>query len=325
MFHKRIVVPLASAAAGLLALSGCAGLGESGGGASNDDPAPVADTSQAAGAGGGAPAGQVTLSATEVDGVGEAVTDQDGFTLYRFDKDTAKPPVSNCAGSCAQTWPPVVADGQVDVQGVDANLVGSVRRTDGSEQVTIGGWPVYRYAEDGGPGESSGQGVGGAWYAVNPTGGKAGAAQQDGAAGTTLIADEAEGVGRIVTDAEGFSLYLFTDDTKEPSKSNCEGECAQNWPPVIAEGTVDVRGVDENLVSTVERADGSEQVTIGGWPVYRYAEDTEPGQANGHGVGGKWYAMMPEGCKSEAPPVEESGSEESGSGSESAEDGGYSY
>lgn len=107
--------------------------------------------------------------------IGVRVVDREGRSLYRFDKDTANPSKSNCSGDCATTWPPLlVSRGQaLYVEGVDPALTGFVERADGTCQITIGGWPVYYFAKDKNPGDLNGQGVGGTWFAVNPTGGKA--------------------------------------------------------------------------------------------------------------------------------------------------------
>jgi hypothetical protein len=67
------------------------------------------------------------------------LTDKDGFTLYRFAKDTAKPPKSSWRRDCAKAWRPVLSQGSIDVQGVAAGVVGKVTRTDGSGNVTVGG------------------------------------------------------------------------------------------------------------------------------------------------------------------------------------------
>jgi predicted lipoprotein with Yx(FWY)xxD motif len=65
-------------------------------------------------------------------------------------------------------------EGALDLQGVARSAVGMVQRPDGSSQLTIAGWPVYRYAGDTTPGATGGQGVGGTWFAFTPVGGKAG-------------------------------------------------------------------------------------------------------------------------------------------------------
>lgn len=120
-------------------------------------------------------AAAVKLMAAKDAKLGDVVTDAAGFTLYRFDKDSAKPPTATCAGECATSWPPVLATDKPDVEGV-TGTVATVMRADGGEQVTINGWPVYRFGGDSAPGQTNGQGVGKVWYAVTPAGGKAGAA-----------------------------------------------------------------------------------------------------------------------------------------------------
>ncbi|MFD8498783.1 hypothetical protein [Amycolatopsis sp. NPDC059657] len=115
------------------------------------------------------------LVATQVGTLGNVVTAPDGRTLYRFDKDRADPPVSTCNDNCAAQWPPLIAEGStVSATGVDPALLGTVTRKDGRKQVTIKGYPVYRFAKDTKPGEAKGHGMGGMWFAVTPDGAKAG-------------------------------------------------------------------------------------------------------------------------------------------------------
>ena len=94
-------------------------------------------------------------------------------SLYRFDDDTAGSGESNCNDDCAVKWPPVTikAGGHVYLAGVNPKEVGAIRRQNGQVQVTVGGWPVYRFSGDSGPGDLNGQGVGGKWFAVGPIGG----------------------------------------------------------------------------------------------------------------------------------------------------------
>ncbi|MEU9455550.1 hypothetical protein [Streptomyces sp. NPDC048277] len=95
--------------------------------------------------------------------------------LYRFDDDTAAPSQSACTGACAVKWPPVTVQegGNVYLAGVNPKQVGAIRRPDGQVQITVGGWPVYRFSGDGKPGDLNGQGLDGKWFAVGPTGEKA--------------------------------------------------------------------------------------------------------------------------------------------------------
>jgi predicted lipoprotein with Yx(FWY)xxD motif len=126
---------------------------------------------------GTAPAGSkaVQLAVTSNPAVGQYVSDGAGLSLYRFDKDSANPSVSNCAGQCAVTWPPltVTREQSLFVTGVDPQRVGFIERADGACQITIAGWPVYYFNKDQKAGDLLGQGVGGTWFAVAPTGAKA--------------------------------------------------------------------------------------------------------------------------------------------------------
>ena len=86
------------------------------------------------------------MRATELS-VGTVVT-VDGATLYRFDKDIPRPSRSTCNGPCAQTWPPLLSTGGTPtVTGIDAGLLGAVTRDDGAQQMTLNGWPLYRFAK----------------------------------------------------------------------------------------------------------------------------------------------------------------------------------
>jgi predicted lipoprotein with Yx(FWY)xxD motif len=101
-------------------------------------------------------------------------------------------------------------------------------------------------------------------------------------------------LGKIVTDAKGWTLYRFDKDTSSPAKSTCYGDCAKKWPPVAYVDGLKVEGVSLSLVGKVERTDGTVQLTLGGWPAYRYASDTRAGDTKGHGVSNTWFAFTPE-------------------------------
>ncbi|MEV6494037.1 hypothetical protein AB0M20_36240 [Actinoplanes sp. NPDC051633] len=114
------------------------------------------------------------LTGTTVKRMGKVVVDQEGWVLYRFDGDKVKPKVeSTCVGDCAVVWPPALTeDGKPEIEGVDPEDVGTVTRADGSKQLTIGDWPVYRYLGDKKPGQWKGQNVGKKWFVIEPTGAK---------------------------------------------------------------------------------------------------------------------------------------------------------
>ena len=78
---------------------------------------------------------------------------------------------------------------------------------------------------------------------------------------------------------------------------SCYDDCAATWPPLLADGDVAVAdGLDAGLFATVARNDGGEQVTVDGWPLYFFANDTAPGDTNGQGVGDRWFVVGPDGA-----------------------------
>jgi predicted lipoprotein with Yx(FWY)xxD motif len=108
--------------------------------------------------------------------LGPIVIDVQGYLLYRFDGDSSSPPQSTCAGSCSKRWPPTPCADEVQVEGFDRQLVGCVHNPDGSRQLTLAGWPTYGFTGDRMPGDTNGHGADGQWFAVTPSGGKAGQA-----------------------------------------------------------------------------------------------------------------------------------------------------
>lgn len=100
-------------------------------------------------------------------------------------------------------------------------------------------------------------------------------------------------LGDVVADRNGYMLYLTTADT--PPESNCVGECARTWPPLLGTGQEPVDGVPAGMVGSTEREDGERQLTFNDWPLYNYVGDPFPGDINGQGVGRSWYAISPDG------------------------------
>jgi predicted lipoprotein with Yx(FWY)xxD motif len=146
----------------------------------------------------------VQLEAGRAGKLNPVVVNGAGLTLYRFDDDTANPSKSTCNGDCAKKWPPVTIakGGKIFVAGVKKSAVGVVKRDDGRLQVTVGGWPVYRFSGDTLPGDTNGQGVGGTWFGVTPDGQKAGVEQSDDA---TPRPDARKATSAILFDDPGFS------------------------------------------------------------------------------------------------------------------------
>lgn len=237
-----------------------------------------------------APAGKLSVAANP--DLGKVLTDGSGLTLYRFDADTANPPKSNCDGDCATTWPPVPADDATAGEGIDKALLGEVTRSDGTKQLTIGGWPAYRYAKDVNAGDVNGQGVGGKWFALAPNGKKATLSALPG-----LSVRKDAKLGDIVVDKNGMTVYRFIKDKAWPkSVSNCTGACLEKWPAVAEVGADDTKGVKKKGLMGFTRPDnGAKQMTVNCWPIYTFSGDKAPGDTNGQGVGGTWYAVSPEG------------------------------
>jgi predicted lipoprotein with Yx(FWY)xxD motif len=103
--------------------------------------------------------------------LGDVLVDSRGMTLYLYMPDTSG--ASTCYDQCASFWLPlVVTAAPVAGQGLDASLVGTTTRTDGTAQVTYAGHPLYLFAKDAQPGDTTGQGVGGVWYALSASGAK---------------------------------------------------------------------------------------------------------------------------------------------------------
>jgi predicted lipoprotein with Yx(FWY)xxD motif len=105
------------------------------------------------------------------------------------------------------------------------------------------------------------------------------------------------GLGKILVNSRGRTLYLFQKDSG--TTSACNGACAVNWPPLRVSGRPTLgSGADSSLVGTTTRSDGKPQVTYNGHPLYLFSGDAKAGDTNGEGVsafGGLWYAVSPAG------------------------------
>lgn len=101
-------------------------------------------------------------------------------------------------------------------------------------------------------------------------------------------------LGEILVDSEGFTLYVFTQDGA--NQSTCATGCVEFWPPLAVDAQpVAGEGIDESLLGTITRDDGSMQVTYAGLPLYTYAEDLAPGDVNGQGFSNAWYVLGADG------------------------------
>lgn len=132
----------------------------------NPTAEPATATAPAATAGNASPA---TVNAVQNMELGSFLVDANGMTLYLLTSDP--PGKSTCSGGCANNWPPlIVTDQPAAGDGLDASLLGTTTRADGSLQVTYNGHPLYLFKSDRNPGDVKGQGVGGVWFIVSPEG-----------------------------------------------------------------------------------------------------------------------------------------------------------
>jgi predicted lipoprotein with Yx(FWY)xxD motif len=159
---------LAGVVAVTLAVAGCGG-GSSGGQQAGGYGAPSATKSASSGGAAGGPS--VALASSKL---GKILVDGQGQTLYLFEAD--KGTASMCSGACAEAWPPLTTAGKPTAgPGVSASKLGTTKRGDGTTEVTYNGHPLYTFAGDGGPGQTSGQGIdgfGAEWYVLSAAGTK---------------------------------------------------------------------------------------------------------------------------------------------------------
>jgi predicted lipoprotein with Yx(FWY)xxD motif len=114
-----------------------------------------------------ASSGASVVGTQSIAGIGTVLDNSKGLTLYHLTTDTST--TTTCSGGCAQIWPPLLATNGVPgaSPGVTGTF-GTIQRPDGGAEVTFNGMPLYTYSGDSGPGQASGQGIGGVWFAVTP-------------------------------------------------------------------------------------------------------------------------------------------------------------
>ncbi len=166
MTRKRPVTFLATAALiplAALAVAACGG----GGAATASPPAAASNTSSSASA-----TVRVANSC-----LGSILVDSSGRTVYLFKADVGS--TSACSGACATAWPPLLVTAKPTAGGqLTASKLGTITRSDGTQQVTYNGHPLYTFVNDTKPGQTTGQGVtafGAAWFALTPSGNQASA------------------------------------------------------------------------------------------------------------------------------------------------------
>lgn len=220
-----------------------------------------------------------TVSLGSSDQLGQFLVGTNGMTVYMFSNDTLD--TSNCYERCAENWPPLLvrnADSLVVPDGLPGEL-GVTQRTTGTFQVTYNGMPLYYWWQDVNRGDTRGNAVGNVWWVVPPA---------------TVYISHDDTLGNILVGPTGMTVYLFKND--QPGVSNCYDQCATNWPPLTVESAdAVVKGINlPGELATIERTDGTLQVTYNGWPLYYWKDDAARGDTLGEGVRDVWYTIPPE-------------------------------
>jgi predicted lipoprotein with Yx(FWY)xxD motif len=213
--------------------------------------------------------------------LGSFLVDSQGMTLYVYANDT--PGVSNCTGGCLAKWPALtVAEGETPTlaAGIPGRLGVIQRPDDSTYQVVYNGMPLYTFASDTQPGDTTGQGVAGVWsVAKSPD---------------VSLGGNAD-LGPFLVGPNDMTLYMYTKDT--PGVSNCTGGCLVKWPALLVPDGMQPTAGDgvTGTLGTIQRDDGTYQVTINDMPLYYWYNDVVPGDATGQNVGGVWFVLGPDG------------------------------
>ena len=241
------------------------------------------------------PAAVVEFTVTTVDNgtFGRILTDADGHILYTFARDTKGDP-SACVGGCLTRWPNFNAEDIVLPEGstLDADDFGSIG--DGAtKQTTYKGWPLHYFSpnNDGvieAAGQIGGDNFGTLWHVANPDYAlRVANAQLTGLDGLNYTSAYAlgDGLTRYFTNAEGRTLYIFKNDSKDTNTfTAADFSNDAVWPMV----DIDI----EHLPTGINAADfgtidfhGRTQLTYKGWPVYYFGQDAVRGNNKGVSVG----------------------------------------
>lgn len=112
----------------------------------------------------------------------------------------------------------------------------------------------------------------------------------DDAMATGTVAVGSTDLGEILVDTEGMTLYVYDPDAQ--GESTCYDQCATAWPPLLVAGEPGAGdGVDDSLLGTTERTDGTVQVTYNDWPLYYWAQDAAAGDTTGQAVNDVWWVL----------------------------------
>jgi predicted lipoprotein with Yx(FWY)xxD motif len=119
---------------------------------------------------------------------------------------------------------------------------------------------------------------------------------------TSFSTAKVSGVGTVVVDGRGRTVYILTADGKTNAPCTDASGCTKLWPDLpLPDGVASAKGemgINASLLSTKKLSDGETYPTYHGWLMYEYTADSGPGQSNGQGItsfGGTWYALMASG------------------------------
>ena len=120
----------------------------------------------------------------------------------------------------------------------------------------------------------------------------------------TVSAAAVPGVGTVLVNGSGMTLYMLTSEKGGTLTCTDENGCTKVWPdtelPSGVTAPIAGSGIDASKLSTIKGPSGSLYITYAGWPLYTYSGDTGPGQAKGLGIvsfGGTWYPLSPAGAQ----------------------------
>lgn len=292
---RRSIGVAALAAGALVALAACGSDKK----ATTVEAAPVATAAPASTTVAPANFGSTVAVKSATTDLGPVLSGPDGRTLYGFTNDVDSK--STCYGTCAEAWPPVIVQPDWTVgPGLDSGIFSTVIRDDGLEQLVAGKFPLYYFSGDAASGDHNGQGSGDVWFVVNTSGRLVRDSGATAGSSTTAKAAPADikiaktGLGDVLVDADGHTLYAFTKDSA--GTPTCQGDCAKAWPAALVSAQpVLGEGLDSAVVTTVSTPDGKTQLKAGKWPLYRFSGDSAPGDTNGQGSGGLWFVVTKDG------------------------------
>ena len=212
---------------------------------------------------------------------GMVLANGSGLTLYYFSVDKPDSGKSVCTGGCAVAWPPLAAPVKAPAGVRLPGPLGMITRPGGVRQVTLNGFPVYTYVGDRAPGQVTGDGKEGAWHVIK--------------LGAVPAGDGPEGRAHPGRDGAG-------QQPRPDAVHLQQGQAAQRQVGLYRSlrhrlaaagraGQGPGRRAPARRLGVITRPDGVKQVTLNGYPLYRYAGDKSSGQATGNGIGGSWHVI----------------------------------